>query len=99
MSAAAHVSIPVRPAPTSAGPHRPFRISSGLVALGVVAGAMALTLYTDLPWNAAPTTQPPIPLPPLSAAAGVPAFANVVDWSRIEASPDPGPMAIAAYGP
>jgi len=48
MSAAAHVSIPFRPAPTSAGPRRPFRISSGLVALGVVAGAMAL-LYADLP--------------------------------------------------
>jgi len=97
MSAAAHVSIPFRPAPTSAGPRRPFRISSGLVALGVVAGAMAL-LYADLPWNAAPTTQPPISLPPLSADA-MPTFANPVDWSRIEASPDPGPMAIAVYGP
>jgi hypothetical protein len=55
-------------------------------------------LYADLPWNAAPTTQPPISLPPLSADA-VPTFANPVDWSRIEASPDPGPMAIAVYGP
>jgi len=99
MSAAAHVSIPVLHSSIPAGPRRPWRISSGLVALGVVAGAMALTLYADLPWNAAPTTQPPQPLPPLSAAATVPAFANEVDWSRIEASADPGPMAIAAYGP
>jgi len=99
MSAAAHVSIPARHVPTSAGPRRPFRISSGLVTLGVIAGAVALTLYADLPWNAAPTTQPPIPMPPLSAAAAVPAFANAVDWSKIEASPDPGPMAIAVYGP
>ncbi len=99
MSAAAHVSIPARPAPTSAGPRRPFRISSGLVTLGVVAGAMALTLYADLPWNAAPTTQPPHTAAAAQRRRAVPAFANEVDWSRIEASPDPGPMAIAVYGP
>lgn len=98
MSAVAHVSTPALTARGSATRRRPFRISSGLAAVGAVAGAMALTLYADLPWNTAPTTQPPQPLLPLSAAAA-PAFANEVDWSRIEAAADPGPMAVAAYGP
>ena len=96
MGAAAHLSRPVRH--VSPAVRRPFRISSALIALAVVAGAMALTLYADLPWNTAPPPEAQRPLPPVSVDAAVPAFANAVDWSQIEASPDPGPMAIASYG-
>jgi len=97
MSAAAHVSTPAFTAPAPTASRRPLRVSSGLVAIGVVAGVMALTLYAEMPWNVAATTLPPQPLPSLSVDA-VPAIANPVDWSRIEASEDPGPMAVAAYG-
>lgn len=98
MTAATHVSTPTVSARPPTAWRLPFRVSSGLAAVGAVAAAMALTLYADLPWNRAPTTQPPQPLPALSAEA-TPAFAHEVDWSRIEAAPDPGPMAVAAYGP
>jgi len=98
MTAATHVSTTGFGARPPATRRLPFRVSSGLAAVGAVAAAMALTLYADLPWNVAPTTHRPQPLPPLSAEAA-PAFAHAVDWSRIEAAPDPGPMAVAAYGP
>ena len=98
MTAAAHVSIPVLTARPHGRPRLPFRVSSGLAAVGALAAAMALTLYADLPWHAGPTALSPQPLPPLSAEIA-PAFANPVDWSRIEPAEDPGPLAIAAYGP
>ena len=98
MTAVSHVSSPALTARVRTGRRLPFRVSSGLAAVGAVAAAMALTLYADLPWNAAPTAPSPQPLPPFSADAA-PAFAHPVDWSRIEPAEDPGPMAVAAYGP
>ena len=98
MTTATHVSTPAFASRASSSRRLPFRVSSGLAAVGAVAAVVALTLYADLPWYAAPTTPSPHPLPPLSADAA-PAFAHPVDWSLIDASADPGPMAVAAYGP
>lgn len=69
---------------------------AAVVAMGAL---VALALFSAAPW----ATDPPQPQRPVAVKfpvmdAPVP-IANAVDWSLIEVSEDPGPLAIAAYGP
>jgi len=75
------------------------RVPSVVVALCAVSAAMALTLWAGMPWNSvAAAAHPPAVVSNGAVTATLP-IADPVDWSLIEVSPDPGPMAVAAYGP
>ena len=75
------------------------RVPSVAVALCAVSAAMALTLWAGMPWNSvAAAAHPPAVVSNGAVTATLP-IADPVDWSLIEVSPDPGPMAVAAYGP
>ena len=99
MTAATHVSTPGLVRRDGASGPRPFRFRSGWAAIAAVGAVAALATYGEMAWHGAPTVPSPQPLPPLSAADATPAFANPVDWSKIAPADDPGPMAVAAYGP
>ena len=67
-----------------------------VVAVGVVA---ALALFASTPWATVPPQQQrPVPVQWPAVVAPAPLGA-AVDWSLVEASENPGPPAIAAYGP
>ena len=66
----------------------------GAIAVVLAASAMALSL------NLSPVSSASLAAVPAAVTSSeLPeAFANPVDWSLIEPSPDPGPAATAAYG-
>ncbi|MEP7056804.1 MAG: hypothetical protein ABI809_03405 [Caldimonas sp.] len=63
-----------------------------------IAGAtlLAALLAVVPPASSSPKPQAASPATPLTMSAPR-QFANEVDWSAIEASPDPAPLATAAY--
>jgi len=95
MQLALHPVFPTRGPTQGRKPHR-FQPLPTLGAIAVVIACLAMALFVNVSpvssasLAAAPTavTSPEVPQP----------FANPVDWSLIEPSPDPGPAATAAYG-
>lgn len=77
---------------------RKIRVS-GFAAVVAVGALSALALFAEGPWATvqAPHQRPvPVKWPVMDAPAPI---ANEVDWSLVEVSEDPGPLAVAAYGP
>lgn len=99
MTVALHLPTRTIGAPASSSPRRRLSPSTVVAAIGAAAAALVLTLHAEPPRSAVASIGVP-PLAPLeTAATAVPAFALEVDWSRVEAAEDPGPLAVAAYGP
>jgi len=71
----------------------------GVAFVAAVSATAALALFVDAQGTKAPSRdQRQVPLQWLTVDTPV-LVANPVDWSRIEVSEDPGPLAVAAYGP
>ena len=95
-------AVPSRPAPeasTNFGWHH-LLFAGGF---GCILAAAGFLLWADQSPSQAAAVAAPIALMPAPAqapgedAAGP--IANPVDWAAIEASPDPSPASVAAYGP
>ena len=97
MNIATHLSTP-RLVPPSVPLKRKVRFSSSVAAVLAVGVAATLTLLPDLPWATSPMASAR-PLPVQAAPDGPAPISDAVDWSRVELSGNPGPSAIAEYGP
>ena len=77
---------------------KPYRFQP-LSALGAIAAVIA-SLVMALFFNVPPVSSASLATVPAAVPSRVvpEPFANPVDWSLIEPSPDPGPAATAAYG-
>ena len=82
-----------------ARPVQKIRASAALTAVVAVGAIAALTLFAGAPRaTVQPQHRQPAQMtwPVMDAPAPI---ANEVDWSLVEVSENPGPLAIAAYGP
>ena len=95
MQLALHPVFPTRGPAQGRKPHK-FQPLPALGAIAVAVACLAMALFL----NVSPVSSTPLGAVPVAVTSPeVPEpFANPVDWSLIEPSPDPGPAAIAAYG-
>ena len=75
------------------------RIPLLLVAAGAIGAATALTIQAEMTRTPAPSAARALAAPGADERAATAPIADEVDWSKVELSADPGPLAIAAYGP
>jgi hypothetical protein len=75
------------------------RIPLLIVAAGAIGAATALTIQAAMTRTPAPSTATALTAPKAAERAVAAPIADEVDWSKVDLSADPGPLAIAAYGP
>ena len=75
------------------------RIPLLLVAAGAIGAATALTIQAEMTRTPAHSAATAFAAPKAAERTVTAPIADEVDWSKVELSADPGPLAVAAYGP
>ncbi|MEO7337731.1 MAG: hypothetical protein ABIV63_14230 [Caldimonas sp.] len=97
MQLAAYPSGPTTPSATPARWIHRIRLSPALAALVAVGAALALSFLADPPGSTNPA-QHHHPLPMVTPATDlIQPISDPIDWNKVDATPDAGPLAVAAY--